>query len=75
MRRLHSASRFSSGGTSFLLSLPMRSVMHACRIRSMIIFSLNSSPISRMLPSVASFTCDAEVDARRGEVSATLQQI
>mmetsp|Transcript_4574 Transcript_4574/g.8606 ORF Transcript_4574/g.8606 Transcript_4574/m.8606 type:complete len:325 (+) Transcript_4574:1309-2283(+) len=55
MSRLHSASTFSSGGRSLGLG-PSKSLMHACRIFSIIIFSLNNSPIKRMLPRVASFT-------------------
>mmetsp|Transcript_18815 Transcript_18815/g.41177 ORF Transcript_18815/g.41177 Transcript_18815/m.41177 type:complete len:241 (+) Transcript_18815:157-879(+) len=54
VRSWQRASMFSSGGISFCL--PRRSRMQACRIFSMIIFSLNSSPIRRMLPRVASLT-------------------
>mmetsp|Transcript_19505 Transcript_19505/g.26973 ORF Transcript_19505/g.26973 Transcript_19505/m.26973 type:complete len:207 (+) Transcript_19505:1185-1805(+) len=52
--KLQSASTFSSGGTS--RGFPRRSVMQAWRIFSMIIFSLNNSPMSRMFPRVFSFT-------------------
>jgi hypothetical protein len=49
-----SASMFSSGGVD--PGAPSRSVTHACRIFSAIIFFLKSSPMSRMLPIVRSLT-------------------
>ena len=52
--RLHSASTFSSGGSD--LGAPRRSVTHACRIFSAIIFFLKSSPMSLMLPMVRTLT-------------------